>query len=375
MRIACARIHSVALRLRAPLVTARTTIEARVGFVVGLHSDAGAVGWGEALPLPGFGSEDLPACRAALERWCRASVGAEVETLASSPIGGTARTPAARCAVELALLDLEGQRRGLRIADLLCVDTEPGESVAVNALLSGDDAPGVAASATRARRAGFRAVKLKVGAKSRERDVERVAAARSALGPSARIRLDANGAWSGDEALAILTDVERYGIEYVEQPVPADDLESLASLRRRAKVRIAADEAVADESSAIALLDAEAADVLILKPPTLGGVRATAAIAKRAADAGVDCVVTSSIDSSLGIAGALQAAVALPEPAAGPRLPCGLATGSLLEADIARGLSVRHGALTLPPDAGLGVHPDDDLLDAATREPVLCIPT
>ena len=119
-------------------------------------------------------------------------------------------------------------------------------------------------------------------------DVERVAAARSALGPSARIRLDANGAWSGDEALAILTDVERYGIEYVEQPVPADDLESLASLRRRAKVRIAADEAVADESSAIALLDAEAADVLILKPPTLGGVRATAAIAKRA------CFLSSS---------------------------------------------------------------------------------
>jgi len=158
-------------------------------------------------------------------------------------------------------------------------------------------------------------------------DVERVTAVRDALGPAGRIRVDANGAWDVDTAVrAIRTlDSAAHGLEYVEQPCWT--VAELAEVRRRVDVRIAADESIrrADDPMRVAL--AGAADIAVIKVAPLGGVRRALAIAERC---GLPCVVSSAVETSVGLAAGLALAGALPEL----DFACGLGTISLLTADV-----------------------------------------
>jgi o-succinylbenzoate synthase len=159
-------------------------------------------------------------------------------------------------------------------------------------------------------------------------DQARLEAVRDALGPAGRIRVDANGAWSVDEALAALTVLARAagGLEYVEQPCAS--VEDLATVRRRVSVPIAADESIRRAADPYRVRDLGAADIAVLKVQPLGGVRACLRIAE---DIGLPVVVSSALETSLGLAAGIALAAAL------PRLDhaCGLATRSLLTADVA----------------------------------------
>jgi len=155
----------------------------------------------------------------------------------------------------------------------------------------------------------------------------RLEAVRAALSPSGRVRIDVNGLWSVDEAVAAIPVLDRAagGLEYVEQPVAA--VEDLALVRRRVDVPIAADESIRRAADPYRVRDLEAADVAVLKVQPLGGVRACLRIAE---DIGLPVVVSSALESSVGIAAGVALAAALPE------LPyaCGLATVALLEHDL-----------------------------------------
>jgi O-succinylbenzoate synthase len=157
-------------------------------------------------------------------------------------------------------------------------------------------------------------------------DLARVEAVRDALGPSGRVRVDANGAWTVDEAVAAIGALDRAagGLEYVEQPCAS--VEDLAVVRRKVDVPIAADESIRRATDPYRVRDLEAADVAVLKVQPLGGVRACLRIAE---DIGLPVVVSSALETSVGIAAGLALAGALPE------LPyaCGLATVQLLTAD------------------------------------------
>jgi O-succinylbenzoate synthase len=159
-------------------------------------------------------------------------------------------------------------------------------------------------------------------------DEARLEAVRDALGPDAAIRVDANGAWPVDEAVAAIALLDRAagGLEYVEQPCAS--VEDLAAVRRRVDVPIAADESIRRAEDPYRVRDLEAADVAVLKVQPLGGVRACLRIAE---DIGLPVVVSSALETSVGIAAGLALAAALPE------LPyaCGLATVQLLTADVA----------------------------------------
>jgi o-succinylbenzoate synthase len=156
----------------------------------------------------------------------------------------------------------------------------------------------------------------------------RLEAVRDALGPAGRVRIDVNGLWSVDQALADLPVLDRAagGLEYVEQPCAT--VEELAALRRRVEVPIAADESIRRAADPYRVRDLEAADIAVLKVQPLGGVRACLRIA---ADIGLPVVVSSALESSVGIAAGVALAAALPE------LPyaCGLATVALLDHDLA----------------------------------------
>jgi len=193
---------------------------------------------------------------------------------------------------------------------------------------------------------GFPAVKVKV------RDAAGVAlvrAVRDAVGPGVGVRIDANGAWDVDTAVTMIAKLSVFDLEYVEQPCAS--LDDLAAVRRRVDVPIAADECIRSLGDARALRAKDAADVIVLKQQPLGGVRAALAIAEAA---GVPAVVSSMMETSVGIAAGVALAAALPE------LPyaCGLATLDVLAGD------VTHSPL-VPVDGALAVRsvaPDPDLL-------------
>jgi o-succinylbenzoate synthase len=174
---------------------------------------------------------------------------------------------------------------------------------------------------------GCRTAKVKVAepGQTPADDLARVEAVRDALGPDGAIRVDANAAWDVDTAVTRIRELDRVGLEYVEQPCAG--LDELAAVRRRVDVRVAADEVVRRSADPLRVDLREACDVVVLKVQPLGGVRA----ALRVAEAhGLPCVVSSALESSVGIAAGVALAAALPE------LPfaCGLATVALLAADV-----------------------------------------
>ncbi|HMR48789.1 MAG TPA: o-succinylbenzoate synthase [Arachnia sp.] len=228
--------------------------------------------------------------------------------------------------------------------------------VPVNAIIP---ALGPDAAAERARAAGCRTAKVKVAQPGQglDEDVARVAAVREALGASARIRIDANGAWSVEGALEALRELSGYGLEYAEQPCAT--VEELAELRRRlaaadVPVPIAADESIRRAEDPFRVRDLAAADLAVLKVQPLGGVRRCLAIAE---ELGMPVVVSSAVETSVGLGAGVALAACLPE------LPfdCGLETGRLLSADVA--------AHPLVPVAGeLGIAPPS--VDEARLEAV-----
>ncbi len=180
------------------------------------------------------------------------------------------------------------------------------------------------------RAGGCRTAKVKVAepGETLADDEARLEAVRDAIGPSGRVRIDANGAWDLEAAVAAIAVLDRAagGLEYVEQPCAA--VEDLAVVRRRVDVPIAADESIRQAADPYRVRDLEAADIAVLKVQPLGGVRACLRIAE---DIGMPVVVSSALETSVGIAGGVALAAALPE------LPhaCGLATVQLLQADVA----------------------------------------
>jgi o-succinylbenzoate synthase len=180
-------------------------------------------------------------------------------------------------------------------------------------------------------------------------DAARVEAVRDALGPAGKLRVDANAAWTVDEAEAALTVLGRFDLEYAEQPVLT--LEEMAALRRRVDIRLAADESIRTAADPMRVAWLDAADVVVLKVQPLGGVRACLRIA---AACGLPVVVSSAIETSVGIAAGLALAAAL------PNLPyaCGLGTVPLIDGDVCTSPLVPvGGSLPVGP-----VEPDPDLL-------------
>jgi len=203
------------------------------------------------------------------------------------------------------------------------------DEVAVNAIIP--EVPAAQAAAMTIA-SGCRTAKVKVGGYgSTLQDAARVEAVAAALGPGGKIRVDANGAWDVDDAVRALTELELAarrggleGLEFVEQPCAT--IPDLAALRRRVDTPIAADESVRLPGDADAVVAAHAADIIVLKVAPLGGVRACLEIAERS---GLPVVVSSAMESSVGLAAGLALARALPD------LPyaCGLGTSQLLATD------------------------------------------
>jgi o-succinylbenzoate synthase len=324
----------LSIPLREPFATSGGVVASRELLLLRLEDSDGAVGYGEAAPLESYDGVTLDSVIAAMR-----------DGGGNGQPGKTAGTPPqARAAEEMALLDLEASRAGRAIG-------EPGaEVIPVNRTLAGGPPAEVAERAAEGVREGYSCFKLKVGLPD---DEERVAAVREAVGPWPALRIDANGAWSPQEAVAAIELLARFDLQLVEQPCAT--LDELAAVRRAVDVPIAADESVATVEDVRAAAACGACDVVNVKLAPSGGFTAARDALREAALHGLGAFLSSTLDGPWGIAAALQLA-------AGERvqLACGLATLELFDATLALALPPpADGVLVVPQGPGLGLAIDD----------------
>lgn len=333
------------LTLASPLITSYGSVAERELLAVSLTDADGATGHGEAAPLHGYDGVSIERVEAALTRYV--PVLASAEGMNGAQLLDACRSedqlPAALAAVDLALWDRAGRLAGKPVAALITDD--PAEAVPVNATLTALDRAGVAEQAAAAVRAGFDCVKVKVGVGD---DAGRVAAARAAAGPEAALRLDANGAWSVEEAVRSIDALGPAGLELVEEPVHG--LQAVREVRERVAVRVAIDETAREHGA----LGAGVADAVCLKISRCGGISGLIAAATLVRASGAEAYLASTLDGPVGIAAAIHAAAAL--ASRGPVPHCGLATLELFEG-LENPLPALSGRIAVPTGTGLGVEP------------------
>ena len=356
------RVIQVAwLPFRIPYAATFTTThgseQTRLGAVIRITADDGRVGLGEAAPLPAFGGGTLEDTLAQIAQLAVGVAGQNLDAalaLLDRLDYAEAGMSAAACGFDTALLDVKAQAAGLPLAQLLAPDA--AAAVPVNATIGALDTDAACRAAGQAAQAGILCVKLKVGVMSTHAaELARIAAVRATISADMHLRIDANAAWDVPEAIAIIRAAERYQLELVEQPCAVDDLAGMAQVRKSVHTPIAADESVGGPQQAAQVIAASAADVLVIKPMMAGGLRRARAIIVQAQLAGLQALVTTTIDAGVGVAAALHLAATLPTP-----LACGLATGPLLVGDLlVQPIVVRNGALDVPDQPGLGVCIDE----------------
>ena len=321
MRLVDARLYA----LRIPFVEGfrHSASERRCAdsVVVHVRDDAGTEGFGEGTPRPYVTGEtvDTMLDHLAGDLWPRV-VGRElppVDRLAAiaaflppSFQPGVLAPNAARAALELAIVDC-----ALRRADRPAAAVLPPRRARVtySGVIGAGPIERAVQHARRMRAVGMRHVKVKVGF---DDDVPRVRAVRDALGGDVSLRLDANGAWTFDRALAVLDAIAPLGIAAVEQPLPRCPVEELGRLRATTSVPVMVDESLVTAADAEALVDAKAADVFNVRVSKCGGLAASLALAERAAAAGIRVQIGSQVGETAILAAAgRHLAAALPEVA------------------------------------------------------------
>ena len=333
------------LRLREPLQTSYGAIAERELLAVSLTGEDGITGYGEAAPLEPYDGVGIGRVEQALERY--RTVLESPNTMNGAQIVDACRRvddlPEAFAAIDLALWDRAGRRMGRTVASLV-TDT-PASTVLVNATVSALDRSTAAEQAASAVAQGFACLKVKVGFGD---DAGRLAAVRAAAGPHAALRVDANGAWSVEQAVQAIDALSPVGLELVEEPVHG--LTAVREVRERVAVRVAIDETAAEHGA----LTAGVADAVCLKVSRCGGISGLLAAAALVRTSGAEVYVASTLDGPLGIAAGVHAAAAL--ASRGPLPACGLATLGMYEG-IDDPLAPVLGEIPVPLGDGLGVEP------------------
>ncbi|MDX6582266.1 MAG: o-succinylbenzoate synthase [Solirubrobacterales bacterium] len=360
MKVTEVEVIPIALPFERPYATARGTLEQREMIVARLITDEGLVGLGEAVPLALRGGADLGAVGRGIRKGTRRLRRAELSDFAGDEptlaavdafihsVAGRRLPAPSKAAIEMAVFDLAGKASNRPLWSLLGA-TEAGP-VACNATLVAGEPGAVAADAERWAALGFTTFKLKLGVGD---DVAQVRAVRERLGPEAKIRVDANGAWTVDEALGVLRLLEPLGIELVEQPVGT--AAGMAEITAALSIPIAADETVASVKEAERAKRDGACDLATVKLAKVGGIGEANGIAQA-----LPIYLSSALDGPLGIAAAAHAAQVLPERGPATGIAQGLATQLLFSSTVAsRECSLAGGLLSVPEGPGLGVELDE----------------
>lgn len=333
-RIVATRVRPYRLPFTRPWRMAGVEIDRRFGWLVEIETSGGIRGFGDYAPLPL--SAQGQATDGGLAERANALLGADV---AEALDGLAADTPAS--ALECALLDALARQRGVPLRRLLA--ERAADRVEVNAVA---ELAGVGDAVA----AGFRVVKLKVG---RGKPEAEAAALRALPIPDGvRLRLDANCAWPWDDAVRFIDAVAGLPIESLEEPLAQPTLERLAELQSRTAIEIALDESLPHVDWQ-AVTERRPVHRIVLKPAATGGLRKSFDLARQARIAGLTCVITSALDSAIGVRAAAHLAAAV----GAPGVAHGLSTSEWFAEDLAEPLPIADGWMALGGQPGLGIQP------------------
>ncbi|GGA44710.1 mandelate racemase/muconate lactonizing enzyme family protein [Psychrobacillus lasiicapitis] len=315
MNIQSIETFDVAIPLTKPFKTALRTVNTAYSVYVKITSSEGVVGYGEAPPTHVITGDSMASIRYAINEIIAPQlIGLNLsnsEHIFQKINASLVRNTSAKAAVDMAIYDLIARQVGLPLYQYLggYRDTlETDFTVSVNAP---DE---MAEDAERYVKNGFHVLKVKVGIGDMQDDIERIQAIRERVGNRPKLRLDANQGWNAKEAVKAIRTMEDagLGIEFVEQPVPAHDLEGLKYVTERTDTPIMADESVFSVIDAKRVLEMRAADLINIKLMKSGGIHHAKKINALAEANGVACMVGSMIETKIGISAAAHFAASQP---------------------------------------------------------------
>lgn len=338
--------------------------------LLGLYTDTGDVGWGEAAPLPTHSGETQESILALLQH----SFGPLL--LGQDPQAIPLRLrdmdrllygqPFSKCAVEFALHDLVGRHLGIPLYQLLggkCRDTYP-----LGWTIGWKSVEATVEEAVDAASRGFKAVKLKIGNPDWKVDVNRIRAVRGALGGDVPIRVDANQGYTPSEAVQVIARLEASNLQLVEQPVPRWDIDGLAYVRSRVGPPIMADEAAFSVHDVLRLVERGAADILNVKPQKFGGLLCSRQAAAVAAAGNMRVFASGRMCSGIGVAAATHLYASLPTADFEGEFVDGVLVGT--DDLLVEPIEVQNGFVRVPGGPGVGVSLDRGKLERYAGRPI-----
>ena len=354
MKITEVRLGRISVPLRVPFKTALRSVSSVEDVIVEVHTDTGAVGYGEAPPTGAITGDTTGAILGALrDHIIKTVVGRDVDDFESLMLalnGCIVKNTSAKAAMDMALWDLYGQLYKIPVYKLLGGSRK---TLVTDITISVNDPEEMARDTVNAVQRGYDTLKVKVGADPRL-DVARLAAVRQAAGAATRIRIDANQAWQPKQAVRILNQMQEKGldIEFVEQPVKAHDFTGLKYVTERSYVPVLADESVFSPADALTIMQMGAADLVNIKLMKCGGIYNALKIASAAEVYGVECMIGCMLEAKISVNAAVHLACArqivTKVDLDGPVL-CS-------EDPITGGAVFAEQNITVSDDPGLGIH-------------------
>ncbi|WP_232495353.1 muconate/chloromuconate family cycloisomerase [Novosphingobium kaempferiae] len=354
-----------------PHVLAMATMHAQSMVIVRLTDADGVEGLGEGTTIGGlsYGEESPESIKSAIDTY----IVPVLETCDIAQVGATMAKIAkcvrgnhfAKCAVETALLDMQGKRLGVPVSELIGGGRVRDSLPVAWTLASGDTARDIAEGEAMLEARRHRIFKLKIGKRDVRDDVAHVGAICKALGDRASVRVDVNQNWSEAQAklgMKMLLDV---GCDLVEQPIAGDAIAAMARLSKSQAVPLMADEALHGPRSALRIAAANAAGVFALKIAQSGGLFATAEVAAIGTAAGIGLYGGTMLEGSVGTVASAHVFATLPELAWGTEL-----FGPLLQTEeiLSEPLAYGDFSLAVPTGPGLGIALDEDKIAFFRRD-------
>lgn len=299
MRIVSAQLYALRIPFKIPFSHTLMTRSYSDSIIVKLIADSGETGFGEGMPRPYVTGETVFTCLDHIQRVLLPLTGqhdfkepgthagpmallSEINTV----LPDTGNDPviafnASKATIELALIDLLLKRSGKSLGNLI---PPIMDSVTYSAVITVDSTDAVRKIALKCGEYGIKQVKVKIGAGD---DHGRIAAVRDALGGSVSLRVDANGAFDVKGALALISSIQSFNIDSIEQPVPRGDVNALAQVKKNSSIPVMTDESLITEEDAAELIEKEACDLFNLRISKNGGIFRTLRLAEMAREAGI----------------------------------------------------------------------------------------
>ncbi|MDY3618600.1 dipeptide epimerase [Agathobaculum sp.] len=312
MKITKVRLGKISVPLRVPFKTAVRSVSSVEDVIVEIHTDTGAVGYGEAPPTGAVTGDTAGAIIGAIQDHIAPTIlGREVddfENLMLAVQGCILKNTSAKAAVDMALWDLYGQLHAIPVYKLLGGSRS---QIVTDITISVNSPEEMARDARNAVDRGYDCLKCKVG-KDAELDLRRLEAIRAEVGRDVRIRIDANQGWKPKEAVRILARMEEQGlgIEFVEQPVHQHDLVGLKYVTDNVSIPVLADESVQGPADALTIMQMRAADLINIKLMKCGGIYNALKIASAAEVYGVECMIGCMLEAKISVNAAVHLACA-----------------------------------------------------------------